>query len=594
MATIVSRDEQEMNLPAPNGGMNTKISPQLIPDDMSIDASNVLYNEVYSIDKRAGNALFNSNVIVLYSAGSISSISSNIVTGSGTVFTGNINVNDRIIFGTETTFYTVDAITSSTAITISATHATLSTGYKVCPNKINKVVQYTRGTTSDLVAFAGKSIFTGGTGLSVATMTERTGATLTNNNKVSAVIGQDILYFCDGSTSSFQTMNTSYTIAAVGGSPPTDPKFVSMYTIGTANFLAVGGHTTNRSRIDFSDANAFATWPAVNQYLFGDRDGTDVSGFAQQGGVFVVFKLNTTNFRAGSIYEFSGVPGTGQIRLVVPDIGCLSHHTIVPYEGTLIFFGVNRDGIVGVYQYNGTSQVRYLSESIEATLQTLSFAGLDQAEAYIYKNQYFLGVRASGSYNNRTYVGNLKQLDNFYKQPKWSYTNRSFNSGIVYTVSGQGYPFYGSATNGFVYRDDTGNSDSTTDNILGNGAAISAYVDSKWFSPGNGIHLIEGIEDWIEVTDKGSWNLVAGYYKDWNSTGSDDYNINLSSSTLTWADVVYLVTPWQTATDKHIEQLRLRYPFFVRYFKKRYKNANSGEPFAVYPSRFVYKLEQRG
>lgn len=596
MTKIVSRNEQTINIPSPNGGMNTTMAPQLIPDSMSIDAKNVTYNEVQSVDKRTGFTLFNalSQVITLYSTGSISAIASNIVTGSGTTWSGNINVNDRIVFGSESTFYTINAVNSDTQIQISnASHAAFSSTYKVTPNRINKLVQFARGTSSDLVAFAGKSLFTGGSGLT-GSFTERTGATLTNNGKPDALVAQDTLYFCDGTTSSFQTMNTSYTIAGVGGSPPTDPKYLALFTIGTANYLAIAGHTTNRSRVDFSDANALSTWPAANLYIFGDRDGTDISGMAQQGGTLVVFKLNNTTFKGGGIYEFAGVPGSGQIRLVVPSVGCLSHHSIVAFAGTLIFLGVDRDGVVGVYQYDGTPSLKYLSEAIEPTLNALSFGSLGNAEAVIHKNRYYLSVRnSSGSYNNTVYVGDLRQADPEFKAPKWSWHDRSWNTALNWFVSGQGYMFSGSATNGFVNREDNGNADDTTDTILGNTAAIDAYVDSKWFALGGGHSLVELIEDWEEVTDSGDWNLDLRIYRDFQSQGSDLYKINLASNTLTWADVIYGVTPWQTATDKSLNPIRFKYPTFCRYFRKRYANNNQGQPFSVYPSRLVYKVEQR-
>lgn len=159
-------------------------------------------------------------------------------------------------------------------------------------------------------------------------------------------------------------------------------------------------------------------------------------------------------------------------------------------------------------------------------------------------------------------------------------------------ISGTNYLFSASPTNGIVYREDTGTSDDTTDNLSGISAAINAYADSAWYDFGDNSRRKELLRAYIDATDSGDWNLVFSIYRDF-VTGGNSYNVNLGSNTLTWAEVQYGITAWQTAVDKNVTELVFNYPNFAKFFKFRWANANAAEYFSVYPCTMYYKWENR-
>jgi hypothetical protein len=265
----------------------------------------------------------------------------------------------------------------------------------------------------------------------------------------------------------------------------------------------------------------------------------------------------------------------------------------VAYEGQVYFIG-KQGGNLGAFSFNGSS-VTLLSESIETTLNAMKASGFDDFCGEIYEDKYVVsGVNSSGSFSNRhflCYISRPFQADNRVYFP-WTYGNRGFNYLANVEVSGVNYLFSASPTNGFVYREDTGTADDTTDHIFGNTAAIDAFCESAWIDFGDISKKKELLRLYIDATSSGNWNLAMKIYFDFAS-GYNEYNVDLGAGVLTWSDVIYLVTPWQTSVNKSITEVPINYPSIARHFKFRWGNANVNEYFTVYPMNAYFKVENR-
>ena len=597
MTTLPNRSETMTSVLPPIRGMNTKDPPHHMIPGQGIDNWNVEIEEVQGINKRKGFTPFNtaSTLIPRYSEGTIKEITgpmvyfSGLVTGAG--LTASVCSTSDVLFmlGNSTPVYwQISTLvgTATLSLAVAYTQTVTASSYLIGPKQIDNIYNFKYGTTQKLVAFAGQDLYAA-TAAATGSFT-KVSAGLEDYQNVSATIFQDKLWFCNGYQ--YKVYDGS-SIAAVGGTPdPSDPLYVGVYTIGNANWLWIGGSNTaaDFSQFAFSDVNAAETYPATNVYLAGDRDGSRITGGAPIPGGWAIFKDS-------SIFVFSGVPGSGTLRKVVSDVGCIAPRSIRSYKGQVIFVG-RKGKTLGVYAFNGTSNIAYLSEDLEPTFIALKQSAVESFTAEIYNDKYVVGARnASGTYNNEHYTVYLDRgfLSGNKTHWPWVRGNRGYNDLLSQVVSGTDYLFSASPTGGFVYHEDNGNSDDTTDNIYGGTAAIAAYSESAWIFMGDRTKRKEILRGYLDITNSGSWNMKLRVYKDFLTYGYNDFNISLSSATLTWAEIVYLSTPWQSSVDKSIDELSFPYPSTATHFKFRFINENANEPFTVYPMSIYYKKEAR-
>jgi len=592
MTRLIDREEQAANVPVPIGGFNTNDAANFIPLVQGTDAWNVEIDEVLGISKRSGFTTYNSATAVIpkYSGGTVKNITGPMIYGSAAAWTGGVvATGDKFRMEGENVFYTLSTVVGANTLSLASPYTgTLTAGgkYGVAPNGVMGMHNYKYGTTQKLVVFAGNDLYAGGTGL-LGSFTALS-AGLTDNQRTKAITFQDVLYFCNGYE--YNTYNGA-AVAAVGGTPsPSDPKYLALYTIGNANYIVIGGSNTDadKSRVSFSDVNAGATYPSANKYLVGDRDGTVITGLAQVGSGMAIFKTN-------SIYLLSGLPSSGTLRKIVDDVGCVAPHTLVEQEGFVYFVG-RRGGKLGLFRFDGTSSVIGLSDSIEPTLAALNQTYVGNMCGGIYDNKYFLsGTSTSGTFNDRHFICYIyRPFDGTAgaKYYPWCRGNRGYNFLLNWDSSGVVYLMSGSPTNGFVYREETDDSDDIADNTFGlTSTAIDSYVFSRWFNFGDSSRKKELLRAYLELDRPGNWNLILRLYTDFQTYGYNTYNISLRSNTNTWAEITYLVTPWQQSISKAVTELKFDYPTFARYFRFRWSNSTADEYFTVYPMICYLKNE---
>ena len=591
MTLMVDRNEKMANIPVPLRGMNTKDPPHHLPEGQGTDLYNVEIDEIIGIEKRNGFTPFNtaSTVLPRYNSGTIREITGAMVYGSGTAWTASMCKTSDVLmmFGNSSVYYwQIENLVGTATISLynAYTQTVTASSYVIAPREIGSIFSYKYATTQKLMAFAGSDAYSATNGLTGSFT--RLSAGLTDYAKVAGITFQDNFYFCNGYEFKYYDGSS---IANVAGTPdPNDPKYVGLYTIGNANFIWIGGAetATDYSKFAFSDVNAPGTWPSANVYYAGDRDGQKITGGKPIPGGWAIFKDN-------SIYVFAGIPGSGTLRKVVDDVGCLSPRSLVAYEGQVYFVG-KQGGKLGAFSFNGSS-VTLLSESIETTLNEMKASGFDDFCGEIYQEKYVIsGISASGSYSDRHFICYIRrpfQSDNRIYFP-WTYGNRGYNFLVNNDVSGTNYLFSASPTNGFVYREDTGTSDDTTDNIFGGTSAIDSYCETGWIDFGDISRKKELLRLYIDATSSGEWNLALKIYFDF-SYGYNQYDIDLGTNVLAWSEVVYLVTQWQQSVTKLVTEVPVNFPSIAKHFKFRWGNSNINEYFSVYPMSAFYKLENR-
>jgi len=590
MTRLPNRNEERALIPVPLWGLNTKDDASQMSPLFASDLSNVMADDPKGINKRSGMTLFNTGMMPVTLTGSITSITSQSVSGAtGVVWSDVVTAGYLFKMASGTNIYKISGLNSNATLNLTADYSdTVTTGsYYIGPPAVYGLNTYTKGTTQKLIGFGGGTFFDGGSS-ATGEFTNKFDA-LTSGKRVSSVTFQDVLLYCNGYE--FQTWDGT-TIAAVGGSPaPADPKFVDVYSNGSSNWVVIGGSETDadRSELAFSDVNTNGTWPAANRYQVSERDGGAVLMGKQTPNGYLVFKDN-------GIFMFGGIPGSSGSLKRISNIGCPCPWSVVSYENQVYFVGT-REGRVGVFKYIGGNSIISIADFIEPTLNGLKVSALSQVCGEIYNEKYYIsGTSSSGTYNDRhfvCYINRPFRTDDGRLGYPWFKGNRGFNFLKSVTISGAPYLFSGSPTSGYVYREENGTSDDTTDNIFGNAAAIDAYITTKNFDLGDPTVQKELLRGNINVNAVGAWNINLDLYRDFQTYGYTRHPINIDTETSLWSQVVFGVTPWQTATGKNIDEVLFAWPSMAYYFKFRWANANADEYFTVFPMNIYFKREGR-
>jgi hypothetical protein len=588
MTLLPNRNELKAEIPIPVMGLNTADDASQMNQLYAQDLQNVVIDDFVGYAKRSGYTRFNTGMLPVTFTGSISSITSQSVSGAtGVVWAGIVTAGMRFRLASGTNIYTISGLVSNAHLSLTEDYMDdIKTGsyYISCP-QVDGLYRYKHGTTQKLIAFGGGTAFNGGA--SSTGEFAKLNASLKNGEWVSAVQYQGKLIFCNGYQ--FQKYDGDTTIDAVAGSPvPSDPVYVSLYTIGNANFVcAIGSNTlADRSRFSFSDVNAIGTWPAANRYFAGDGDGGVCTGGVQCPNGFLVFKDN-------GIFMFGGIPGQGSLKKL-SSIGCPCPKTIMNYKGQVFFVG-NNAGRLGVYVYAGGNDVQCISDVVEPTMNEARKAYLANICAGISDNKYIVSYTSSTKTYNDSHI--LFYLNRGTRDDKNRVIypavkgSRGMNVLAEVEISGESYLLSGSPTAGFVYQEDNGTSNDTTDNIYGDTAAIESYVKTKWFDFGRIDVKKELLYGFINAKALGDWNLNFDLFTDFQMYGHKRFPVNINNEISTWADVVFLQTPWQTASEQKVTEFKMPYPTFGKYFAFRWCNALEDEYFTVFPTTIKYKEE---
>ncbi len=599
MTLIPDRQEKRQLVPVPIWGLNTVDDDSQMNPLFATEMSNAMIDDFRGVNKRSGMTLFNraSSMLPITQTGVISSITNQSVSGAtGVVWSGVVTAGLRFRMASGTNVYTISGLVSNANISLTTDFTdTINTGsYTISPPGVFGLGVFVNsaGTTQKLVAFGGGTFFDLGSDTTgnATNVSPGIASILTNDTRFDTQVFKGDLYFCNGKQ--FQSWDGT-NIAAVGGSPdPSDPKYVNLYTIGNANFLVIFGSTTTgkKSQGAFSDVNAPATWPADNIFQAGQDDGGEATGIAKINGGMMFFKSN-------GIFVMGGIPGANMSLRKASNIGCPCPHTIVEYQGQVIFVGTS-GGQLNVFRYTGGNTFIKLADSIETTLNSdLKDSTKANWCGEVFNNKYYMSVTSSsGTFNDKhfvCYVDRPFRLEDGRLMFPWMEGDRGFNFLKTVTISGTPHLFSGSSTSGFIYEEENGTTDETTDNIFGNTAAIDARVASKNFDLGRPDIQKELLRAHTNLTALGSFNVNLEYILDFPSVGFTTKEINISKDTSLWSEVIFLQTPWQTASDKKLNEILFGWPTIAMYYKFRFANANASEPFTVFPMTIIYKEEAR-
>ena len=150
------------------------------------------------------------------------------------------------------------------------------------------------------------------------------------------------------------------------------------YLKASENRLVFGALTEAPTAISWSDA--FLPWkvPGTNREVLESAEGNAITALAYLSGQLFAFKPD-------SIFAFDVGDTFARIQRLQSNTGAVSHFTVREIEDGVLFVAEK-----GVYSFDGSARIVYLSPAIETSFQTLDSFGLrDSSAAYLRsRNQY--------------------------------------------------------------------------------------------------------------------------------------------------------------------------------------------------------------
>ena len=352
------------------------------------------------------------------------------VTGSGTAFTTEFAVNDRIRINNVN--YRVLSITSDTALTLDYNVVTTISGQAV----------YKSGMSS--------------ADLSSATVLARTNQANCQfvNYESEGIYGT--LYITDGNNkiAEFQITTSAgsnvFHFETLERSSPVNPKRCTIY----AERLIVAGQSTSDSTVAYSTR--------LEPYNFtGSSAGTIDTGDVIVG--IKVFRNTLVIFCKNSIFELTNLDSTPILKSVTKNIGCVDGNTIQEIGGDLVFLAPD-----GLRTIAGTARIgdvelssisRKILPLINDLLDNISSYTIDSMvirERSQYRLFYFQSGQAASS--QKGIIGTFKFDANGVPAFEWSETvgmeiKRCASDLNINNKEVQ----FGSNESGYVYQLDTGN-----------------------------------------------------------------------------------------------------------------------------------------
>jgi hypothetical protein len=326
-------------------------------------------------------------------------------------------------------------------------------------------------------------------------------------------------------------------------------------------------YSSDLGTVAFEGADAY---PPL-QYF--DMDDSAITGLAVVASRLMVFCPN-------KIYAISGQSDTTRIsyyRIPISDgVGCPSNRSIVNVDNMLYFMG--RDG--HFYKTDGYN-VQRISDKINGTIAGLNKAQLGRVCATYYPKmgQIWWSVPTGSS----TYNDNI--IIYYPKLNAWSVYD-GINAGSITTrkVSGDYKLYTGDSAAGFVYLQDSGNSDydaSTT-----TAKAIDSYFTTKSFGLGYPEYLKKWDSAYINTNHQGVWSVDVEFALDF---GKSLYytNINLNPNTAIWGTFVWGDgSLWSATTSISIDELPIERD--GQFLRLKFANDSAGQPFTIYGFTLKY------
>lgn len=378
---------------------------------------------------------------------------------------------------------------------------------------------------------------------------------LTAGKRMRFVTYRDKVYCTNGADAMFTYDGTS--VVNVGGSPPTSPLIAAYKN----HLFAVDPTTPNRAR--FSDLDNPDSWPALNFIDINSDDGDKLTAYEDG------FRGRLLLFKERSIWQIYG-DSVSNFTLDGPrsNYGAVNQE-VVKIIGDLILF-LSREGVVA---YDGAGSV-LASEKIDPDIKTINQTAIDQACAYVYRNEYGLSVPYSPSTtNNRILV--------------WDSLRRAWmrdvgiNAGAftIWAPSGIDLLYSGGAALPYLYEHEQ---DARNDD----GVAIDAYYATKIWDFG------------YDVEKK--FRSVRVYLRMQETTGSVDIEVDrdrigydlIQTINTTDTSGVWDSADWDAAVwDKDAEAKPFRIPYSKRatQIRVRVRNNLLDQNFGLYRLGFFFR-----
>ena len=356
--------------------------------------------------------------------------SSAVVTGSGTAFTTEFAVNDRIQINSIN--YRVLSITNNTELTLD---------YIVVSSASGQAVYKSGMSAADLSSAV------------VTTRTNQTNCQFVNYES-EGIYGT--LYITDGNNkiAEFQITTSAgsnvFHFETLERSSPVNPKRCTIY----AERLIVAGQSISDSTVAYSER--------LEPYNFtGSSAGTIDTGDVIVG--IKVFRNTLVIFCKNSIFELTSLDSTPILKSVTKNIGCVDGNTIQEIGGDLIFLAP--DGLrtvagtarIGDVELSSISRkILPLINNLLTNIASFTISSMVIRERSQYRLFYFQSGQAASS--QKGIIGTFKFDANGVPAFEWSETlgmeiKRCTSDLNVNNEEVQ----FGSNETGFVYQLDTGN-----------------------------------------------------------------------------------------------------------------------------------------
>lgn len=389
---------------------------------------------------------------------------------------------------------------------------------------------YSNGTYRELIAVSGTGIYKY---VPSSTSFSSINTGLTAGLRTRAETFHDLFITANG-TDNIQKYNGT-TSAVLGGSPPVC-KYIKLHK----NYLFLAGNSTYPSRLYWCDLDTPETWDSLSFVDVNPNDGDIITGLDVSFDSLLITKEYNTYLLYGDTPDYTEGLTLWRIKKANSDTGSVNQGSIAITGQGLIF--LSRNG--GVQVLGGTTtdsdlnfdslRSSMLSGDITTTVSGLNESRIAQAEAVSWDSKYILSVPNSSSTTN-----NLNLVYDYYAG-SWTLWDIPANCWCIYRSSGVDYLYFGSCTDGYVYR-------ITKNTFNDNGTAISAYYKTKDLNQGSPSNDKVFRRYYVTLNKSNDFSVTVEHNIDFgDSTGTNTVAAQASSSL--WGTMVWGTNKWGAAT----------------------------------------------
>ena len=201
----------------------------------------------------------------------------------------------------------------------------------------------------------------------------------------------------------------------------------------------------------------YRVWPILNGEILSENDNSPISGLYG-------FQESVTVFKSDSIWRMVD-EGLSDFALhtyapirIVNGVGCVSNSSIQEIRNRLVFLAED-----GIYAYDGTSQIKKLSDRIQTTIDSITPGRRPFATAAHWKKKslYLLSVSVNGSDTN-----NLVIVYDYKNDAFWLWDSLAAEQWLVDEDAADNERVYFADNNAHLYEMNVG--------LTSDGAAISS------------------------------------------------------------------------------------------------------------------------